>query len=739
MRAPIILPPALQPFAAENRWVVWKLVKNRKGKLTKPPYRANAPHQHAKCDDPSTWCDLPTAMQAYRQDLCDGIGFALMGSDYGAFDLDDCRDAKTGDLIPWAQDKIERSKSYAEVTPSGEGVRIIGIAMGDHMHRKFDVPNANGASVELYRKAERFITVTGQELGGAATTLANIDALLDATEAELDDEKKKKLKPKHDLGKLIKDGCGQDFGGDRSRAVWYVINRLLKQGRAADDIVAVLLDRGNGISSHIYDQPHPDEYARKQVENAQKELRKGVSLDDFFAYMLQHNYVFAPTGELWPGSSVNGRIEPIFVGLDENGEPKFIAASTWLDQNKPVEQMTWAPAEPQLIRDKLITKGGWIPRAGARLFNQYRPPTLAHGDASKAGPWLDHVRRVYPTDADHIIKCLAHRVQRPQEKLNHALVLGGDQGIGKDSLLEPVRLAVGPWNWQEESPHTILENQFTDYLEGVVLRISEARDLGEFDRYSFYERTKTFITTPPPTIRVNAKHIRQYYILNLCFVVITTNHKTDGIFLPAGDRRYYVAWSELKIGDFEPDYWTKLWRWYEDGGYGHVAAYLAAYDLTGFDPKAPPRKTEAFWDIVDANRAAEDAELADVLDAMGDGRQDANGDPAPPIGFTLAKVQEKAGALAKKDDHGNPERNSFAAWLADRKNRRQIPHRFETVGYSPVRNEAADDGLWKVGGKRQTIYALASLSLHQRLDAAKQVIDRRGEPAFDLELFGAGR
>ena len=84
MSAPIILPPALQPFAAENRWVVWKLVKNRKGKLTKPPYRADAPHQHAKCDDPSTWCDLPTAMQAYSQDLWDGIGFALMGSDYGA-------------------------------------------------------------------------------------------------------------------------------------------------------------------------------------------------------------------------------------------------------------------------------------------------------------------------------------------------------------------------------------------------------------------------------------------------------------------------------------------------------------------------------------------------------------------------------------------------------------------------------------------------------------------------------
>jgi hypothetical protein len=53
------------------------------------------------------------------------------------------------------------------------------------------------------------------------------------------------------------------------------------------------------------------------------------------------------------------------------------------------------------------------------------------------------------------------------------------------------------------------------------------------------------------------------------------------------------------------------------GGIGHVAAYLAALDLAPFDAKAPPPKTAAFWAIVDAHRAPEDAELADVLDSIG--------------------------------------------------------------------------------------------------------------------------
>jgi hypothetical protein len=236
-------------------------------------------------------------------------------------------------------------------------------------------------------------------------------------------------------------------------------------------------------------------------------------------------------------------------------------------------------------------------------------------------------------------------------------------------------------------------------------------------------------------LRVDEKHLREYPVPNVLGVAITTNHKTDGIFLPDDDRRHYVAWSDLTKDDFEADYWTKLWGYYEDGGYGHVAAYLAFYDLTGFDPKAPPPKTDAFWDIVDASRAPEDAELADVIDALSID-EDASGEPVPPIAFTLAKVLEKATELAPKDDHGNPERNSFAAWLADRKYRRQIPYRFEQCRYSRVGNDAADDGLWKIKGKRQAIYALASLSIRDRLAAAAAVVANGGDTVSDLDLFG---
>ena len=79
-------------------------------------------------------------------------------------------------------------------------------------------------------------------------------------------------------------------------------------------------------------------------------------------------------------------------------------------------------------------------------------------------------------------------------------------------------------------------------------------------------------------LRVDEKHLREYYVFNVLGFLITTNHKTDGIYLPADDRRHYVAWSNFTKEDFKPEYWNGLWSWYHAGGFEHVAAYLTEFD-----------------------------------------------------------------------------------------------------------------------------------------------------------------
>ena len=104
------------------------------------------------------------------------------------------------------------------------------------------------------------------------------------------------------------------------------------------------------------------------------ESPNSVALNDFYAYMPMHRYIFAPSRELWPASSVNSRIGPV---------NEHTSASAWLDENRPVEQMTWAPGLPVLIRDRLISDGGWIKRQGVSCFNLYRPPTIKLGNPTK--------------------------------------------------------------------------------------------------------------------------------------------------------------------------------------------------------------------------------------------------------------------------------------------------------------------------------------------------------------------
>jgi hypothetical protein len=272
----ITIPACLEKQTREKRWVLWKWVNGTNGKPTKPPFRADNPSVKAKCNDPQTWAPYDVARRAYEQGLADGEGLALMKSGIAAIDCDDCRDPKTSALAPWAQQLLDSCGSYAEVTPSGEGIRIIGLASGAKLHRKLNAPD--GGSVEVYRDAERYITITGDTLTPDVDQLGNIDALCDQVVAEFD----KKPPPQQpapngngdgrSLEDLIQSGCGTSFGGDKSRAVWRVINLMLEAGESRDEIARVLTDSANGISAHCLSKPgDPVAYALKQIDKAASE------------------------------------------------------------------------------------------------------------------------------------------------------------------------------------------------------------------------------------------------------------------------------------------------------------------------------------------------------------------------------------------------------------------------------------------------------------------------------------
>lgn len=718
------------PNALRRRssWVLWKYKTGTDGKKTKVPVNALT-NDYASSTDPSTWTTIDQAVS--RKNGHDGIGFVFSGDDpFTGIDFDGCRKPETGEIAPWAEKWIYGLDSYSEISPSGTGIKVWVIA-------KWPLPNGKKkiiaepdfvpgkkAAVEVYDHA-RYFCVTGKRLHELPAEPQERQAVVDelcrfyfADNGAVGNAKvgSPAISPSvierarryiATIPGAVSGSGGHDqtfhvacvlvlgFNLDKQTALgpFREYNQRCEPPWSDKELTHKLdsADEQPGERGYLVQQGRSDRNPNTtQAPDMDSDVDVGITLADFYAYMPMHSYIFVPGRELWPAASVNAKVK--IEGDD-------IKASAWLDQNQTVEQMTWAPGEGMLIRDRLISDGGWIERKGVTCFNLYRPPRVTAGDPAKAAPWLDHVAQVYGDDAQHVIKWLAHRVQRPQEKVNHALVLGGLQGIGKDTLLEPVKYAIGPWNFCEVSPSHLL-GRFNAWIKSVILRINEARDLGDVDRYAFYDHLKAYTAAPPDVLRCDEKNIREYSVLNVCGVVITTNHKTDGIYLPADDRRHYVAWSDLTKDDFPANYWTNLYKWYAREGNGHVAAFLKSLDISAFDPKAPPPKTEAFWAIVDANRAPEDAELSDAIDALGN-----------PDAVTLSDIIACAGT-------------DFAAWLKDRRNSRQIPHRMEAVDYLPVRNTAAKDGQWKIAGKRQAVYARRDMNVRDRIAAAMRLTGR---------------
>jgi len=160
MTRPSVLPVQPENVPAElqalNRWVMWQLVQ-RKGRWTKMPKTVDG--AAASSTDPSTWSTFDDVCDALLMgDGFDGIGLVL-GTDVQGIDLDDCRDPVTGVLTDLANEVLERVQGYAEVSPSGTGIKVFAKTNLDGSRTKKEV------GVELYKDG-RYFTVTGHRLNG---------------------------------------------------------------------------------------------------------------------------------------------------------------------------------------------------------------------------------------------------------------------------------------------------------------------------------------------------------------------------------------------------------------------------------------------------------------------------------------------------------------------------------------------------------------------------------------------
>lgn len=485
---------------------------------------------------------------------------------------------------------------------------------------------------------------------------------------------------------------------DLWRAVGIILGREFKRAEEAWKVYNEWSDRWKGKKGRNHDLIMREAFYEISQASVERELTIGtivkaaldngwvpaageVPIGQFVFYGPGNNFIYRPTGSYWTAGAVDSVVSPV------NVKGRLIAASEWLRRNAPVTSLT---RDPSLAEDYVkgvdCVDGESVPQPGAAIFNLYRGPSIELGVGKMATPFLEHVAAVFnkPGDADQFLDYMAHRVQRPWEKPRFALLIAGEQGVGKDTAIEFCAPAIGVWNVANIDP-SAFEAPYNEFAASTLVRISEAANLHEMSRWAFNERTKVLIAGSPDVMMINPKYGQKYVVKMCCGVIITTNHLASGIYIPADDRRYDViecaTMREMGLEDEEKRkaYFTELWQWFVEDGDTHVAAFLHERDISRFSPSTGQRKTAAHSTVV-AGGMEFDSWLIDVLDELGN-----------PDAVRVDWVIARAASEGEKPESL----------------RRRIAPAMGRLGYGVYRNPDSKDGRWRIDGKQVMIYAKA--------------------------------
>jgi hypothetical protein len=290
-----------------------------------------------------------------------------------------------------------------------------------------------------------------------------------------------------------------------------------------------------------------------------------------------------------------------------------VEASICFDQNrqtmgaKALVGITYAAGETVLVA-----------RDGDLYGNRWRDarPDVSGVAVSEStiAPWLNHCRELVPEPAEleHLLDIMACKVQHPQVKINHAVLHGGDEGSGKDTMWAPFIWAVCGSHLKNRGimDNNSINSQWGYQLESEILLINELKEPDAAARRQLANQLKPIIAAPPEMLPINRKGLHPYQMANRVFVLAFSNDPVP-ISLASQDRRWFCVWSAAARMDAKVA--QALWAWYRKGGFESIAAWLHARDVTKFNPAAAPAMTEFKANLVEHGMSMAESYLVEML------------------------------------------------------------------------------------------------------------------------------
>lgn len=373
----------------------------------------------------------------------------------------------------------------------------------------------------------------------------------------------------------------------RSHALFYVCCEMVRAKIADDVIYSVITDPGFKISESVLDKGSSSErYALRQIKQAREnaihpqlqELNDRYAVVSFSGkirviyeerdQVLDRHRLVKMSFEDFRNLYVNRKVQ---VGTNAQGDPMYMPLGKWWlahPNRRQYEGIAFAPG-----------------REVDGFYNLWRGFAVDPKPGDEHQLYLEHIHQnVCNGDAElfkYVLGWMARTVQKPDTAGQTALVLRGDQGVGKGFLAKMFGALFGR-HFLHVSSSQRLTGNFNAHLRDCVLLFADEAFYAGDKRHA--STLKTLVTED--SIMVEPKGVDSEMVANCLHIIMASN---EDWVVPAGmnERRFCV----LDVGNERrqnPSYFGNIARTMREGGYQTLLHYLLNYDLSTYNVRALP-------------------------------------------------------------------------------------------------------------------------------------------------------
>jgi hypothetical protein len=194
------------------------------------------------------------------------------------------------------------------------------------------------------------------------------------------------------------------------------------------------------------------------------------------------------------------------------------------------------------------------PATGLKILNIFprppSPPPDIQADPKGLKLLMDSLLYVCDGDEDarlHLLRWMTNLVFRPWQRMNHGILMTGEQGTGKSTVAAILRVLLGAEAVGEPRPADLNSERFNSFLLNTRLCVVE--EIMEQGNYTLYNRLKTIFTND--RIIIEEKMKPTFEVENISNLLLFSNHRY-ALNIEDGDRRLFTIWSNATAEDAKP-------------------------------------------------------------------------------------------------------------------------------------------------------------------------------------------